>query len=91
MAEVVVLISYLIFADLQSGTSDNATTEIVLREMGNFDAVANYASASPDPERQEAVYLTFFVDGQAVQFAEAIRNLDGVHSVYVKPAAEPPK
>ena len=85
MTEVVILISTLIFADLQDGAARNATAKALLRETRRFDAVMNYASAIPDPERPGAVYLTTIIDNQAQQFAEVVRDLDGVYSCYVKP------
>ena len=90
MTEVVILISTLLFADLQNGTAGNATAEALLRETSKFGAVMNYASATPNPEQPETVYLTIMIDNQAQQFAEIVRNLDGVYSCYVKPGAERP-
>ncbi len=91
MAEVVVLISSLMFTDLQNNSAETATARNFLREMTNFNAKANYALAIPAPERPDTVYLSIMVDEQASQFVEAIRGLDGVYSVYVKPASELPQ
>ncbi|MGI9354562.1 MAG: hypothetical protein ACR2PF_05320 [Rhizobiaceae bacterium] len=90
MTEVVILISSLIFADLQDGAAGNATAEALLREIGKYGAVVNYDSSFTDPERSGAVYLTILIDNQAQQFAEIVRDLDGVYSCYVKPGAELP-
>ncbi|MEM8878821.1 MAG: hypothetical protein AAGD23_13260 [Pseudomonadota bacterium] len=90
MTEVVLLISSLIFADLQDGAAGNANTDALLREMKRFDAVAHYASAFPNPERLETVYLTLRIDKEAEKFAEIVRGLDGVYSSYVKPGVELP-
>lgn len=90
MTEVVLLISSLIFADLQDGSAANATAAALLHETKRFDAVVNYDSAVPNPDRQETVYLTILIDQDARKFAEIVRGLDGVYSCYVKPGVELP-
>lgn len=94
MTEVVILISSLIFANLQNdGQNDgvkNATAQALLREANKFGAVMNYDAAFPNPEQPGTVYLTILIGNQAQQFAESIGNLDGVYSSYVKPGAERP-
>ncbi len=90
MTEVVILISTLLFADLQNDAAGNLAAQAILRETGNFNAVVNYDAAIPNPDQPGTVYITILIDNQAQQFAEIIRNLDGVHSCYVKPGAERP-
>jgi hypothetical protein len=90
VTEVVLLISSLVFADLKGGATGNATADTLLRETKRFDAVVNYASAFPNPERPDTVYLTVLVDKNAEEFAEIVRGFDGVYSSYVKPDVESP-
>ncbi|MCP4386122.1 MAG: hypothetical protein GY798_32735 [Hyphomicrobiales bacterium] len=90
MTEVVLLVSSLIFADLRGGAGENAAAHALLCETKRFDAVVNYASAFPNSERPETVYLTILIDKDAEEFAEIVRGLDGVYSSYVKPDAELP-
>ena len=90
MTEVVLLISSLIFVNLQNGAAGDATAEALLREAKKFDAEVNYASAFPNSEQPGTTYLTILIDNQAQQFAKIVCNLDGVYSCYVKPEAELP-
>ncbi|MBL4769136.1 MAG: hypothetical protein JKY94_15740 [Rhodobacteraceae bacterium] len=90
MAEVVLLISSLIFVDLQNGAAGEATAEALLRETKKFDAEINFASAFPNSEQSGTIYLTILIDNQAQQFAEIVCKFDGVYSCYVKPGAEHP-
>ncbi|MEM9330458.1 MAG: hypothetical protein AAGA53_03975 [Pseudomonadota bacterium] len=90
MTEVVILISSLLFADIQNDASANAHAEALIREADRYGGIMNYDSATPNPEQPGTVYLTIMIDNQAQAFAETVRNLEGVYASYVKPGVERP-
>ncbi len=90
LTEVVVLMSALLFADLQTGRPQAADAAALASECGRHNARVNYDLAIPNPESDDSYYLSFFLDEQAGDFMEKIKDLDGVLSIYVKSGVELP-
>lgn len=53
-------------------------------------AICNHDLATPNPGSSDSFFLSFFLDEQAGEFTEKIKDLDGVLSVYVKAGLELP-
>lgn len=85
MAEVVVLMSALLFSDLQREKPTGADANEFALEGKRRNARSNFDLATPNPEAGDSFFVTFFLDEQAGEFAESIKKVDGVLSVYVKP------
>ncbi|MEM6615558.1 MAG: hypothetical protein AAF619_03425 [Pseudomonadota bacterium] len=90
MTEVVLLISSLLLADLQSVDPESTSATKLLRESERQAAVFKYNSAFPDPEREGAYYLSVAVGRDADVFAKEASGLEGVFASYSKPAADLP-
>lgn len=85
LAEVVVLMSDLLFSDLRRGKPTGADAIEIASESKQRNARSNFDLATPNPEASDSYFVTYFLDEQAGDFAESIKKFDGVLSVYVKP------
>lgn len=90
LTEVVVLISASLLTELRSGKPKAASAVALESACNQFSAVFNHDLAIPDPESSDSFFLSFFLDEQAGEFTEKIKDLDGVLSVYVKAGLELP-
>lgn len=77
--------SATLFSDLQNGEPANTAGALLAAENREFKARSNFTLATPNPEANDSFFVTFILDERAGEFAESIKNIDGVLSVFVKP------
>ena len=85
LAEVVVLMSALLFSDLQREKPTGADAIEIASESKRRNARSDFELAIPNPEAGDSFFVTFILDEHAGDFADSIKKFDGVLSVYVKP------
>ncbi|MBG6165185.1 MAG: hypothetical protein RIE06_29265 [Roseibium album] len=85
MTEVVVLMSALLFSDLQKSDPSESTGSVLAAKSRDFNARSNIDLATPNSDASGSFFVTFILDERAGEFAESVKSIDGVLSVDVKP------
>ncbi|WP_299480683.1 hypothetical protein [uncultured Roseibium sp.] len=85
MAEIAVLMADFLLFDLQKGEPAGEQARELATQSKTYNAHSNFSLATPNSDTGNSYFVSFFVDERAGEFAEKIREIDGVLSVIVKP------
>ena len=90
MAQIVVLISSLIFADLQDPSNTSMPAAGIAETIAQCGGEIELASATPNPDQENTMFVSISLTEHADKCVRDLRTLDGVLAAYIKPAESLP-
>ena len=85
MAQVVILISTLLLADLHEPVPAGTRAADIIDVIRQCEGKVIFTSATPNPDQEKTQFVSISLMERADECARMLQSLDGVLAAYVKP------